>query len=109
MPEYCFTSDKGKTIERMFTMSTVPPEVVENGVIYKRDFSAEHRGQARGGAGWPMVSFCNGVLPRQIPEAQKILQEHGCPTEYTPQGKPIWTSRNHKLKFAKVFHLNETN
>ena len=103
MPIYCYTNDKGVTQERFFTMGAAPESIVVDGTKYSRNYSLEHRGQARGGEGWPIHSESMRVLPNQIEKTAELAHSKGVPTDFDRGGRPIWTNENHKQKYIKAF------
>lgn len=75
-----------------------------------RDFVAEHGGkkQVRGDI-WPMVSEMAGINPDQIKEYQEYDKMKGVPTQYTPEGDVVFTSRSHRKKYLAAHHLHDRN
>ena len=55
--------------------------------------------------GWkkPVLSDSMAVHPKQVKEAMERDKAAGVPTEYTSDGRPIWTSQAHKRAFMKSF------
>ena len=50
----------------------------------------------------PLASDACGICPEQIPEAMEVDRAHGLGhTRYTPDGRPIFTSRSHRAKYLK--------
>jgi hypothetical protein len=73
-----------------------------------RDFWAEVNGRKRTD-GWPMVSEMAGINPDQIKEYQEFDKKMGVPTEYTPDGDVVWTSRSHRKKYCEAHRLFDRN
>lgn len=67
-----------------------------------------HR-EAPGGhspACWPMVSEAAGVHPKNIKVAMQHAREHGVPTEFTEDGRAIFTSRQHRKRYCELPGVN---
>jgi hypothetical protein len=58
---------------------------------------------------WPMESNAAGVAVSQISEAVDHAKSVGCPTEYSPRGNPIFTSRRHRKEFCEKHGLFDRN
>lgn len=75
----------------------------------------DRRGIAPGGRkkrwrNWPMASDAMGVHPKQIELARKLDRDRGAPpTEYTKDGRPIWTSEKHKRAFCRAHGTHDNN
>ncbi len=62
-------------------------------------------------SGYPMESDQWGCLPNQVPEFVEHARKMGCPTEYTKEGKAVFTDIGHYRKFmrcANKFYNNHT-
>lgn len=57
------------------------------------------------GAGWPMVSDAAAVAPSQISEAREIDRANGVPTNYTPQGQPVFENRAHRKRYLRAHRM----
>lgn len=55
-----------------------------------------------GTKGWPITGWSCFVHPSQVPEAQALAAKHGCPTEFTKRGEPIWRDQRHQDKYLKA-------
>ncbi len=51
--------------------------------------------------GYPYESNQWGCLPVQVPEFVEHAKKMGCPTEYTKQGKAVFTDFGHYKKFMR--------
>jgi len=58
---------------------------------------------------WPMASDAMGVHPDQIAEVMEYDRKHGVPTEYTADGRPILTSREHRKRYAEAHRFFDRN
>jgi hypothetical protein len=99
MLTYCFTTNDGLTVDRTFQMGHTPDSItLPNGKEAKRDIAAEHSGQRSGRAGWPIECYASGVHPDQAPELREHFEKHGCPTEVTRNGDPIYRDHQHRKR-----------
>ncbi len=60
--------------------------------------------------GWkPIVSDALACHPKQVKEAEALAKARGVPTEFQPDGRPIFTSRSHRREYMKQhgFHDND--
>ena len=76
--------------------------------VMQRDFRAEHGKQLHGDI-WPMASVAAGVSPEEVPEMMKYDREKGIPTEYTNDGDPVFTSREHRKRYCEAHELFDRN
>lgn len=54
---------------------------------------------------WPITpDACALEHPSLIESAKEYAKKHGCPTDYTPDGRPIIRSLNHYRKYCRVFN-----
>lgn len=74
MPTYCYTNDRGETVERYYAPESAPLSVIENGERYDRDLRAEMPQAGRVRRGNP-----TRVAPKWDPHFRR----------HTPQGWPI--------------------
>lgn len=110
MPIYCYTTDDGVTVDRTFQMGKAPEEVVlENGKIAKRDLAAQLQGGPRSGSKgeWPIVCCASGVHADQSQELRDHFKDHGCPTEVTGDGDPVYRDHQHRKKALKCRGLHD--
>ena len=102
MPNYCFTTEDGLTVERVFQMGRAPSEVtLPNGRVATRDFRAEHP-QRRAGGGWPFECFASGVNAAQAPELRKFFAETRFDCDVTADGDPVYRNPKHRKEALKL-------
>lgn len=53
-------------------------------------------------AKWPIKSESMGVHSSQVKDCREWSKKQGCPTDYTPDGRPILTSEHHRNRFCKM-------
>lgn len=51
----------------------------------------------------PLASVALGVHPDQVPEAREDAKRLGVPTEFTPGGRPVFTSSRHMRRYCKAY------
>lgn len=120
MPIYCYKLPSGEIIEQMHKMGAAPQKVrVKGKGVAIRDFQSEHvSGQmvrtenpvaqsAKPGRPWPMTCYASGVHPEQAGELRKHLANHGCPTEISKGGDPVYTSAAHRKCALKCRGLHD--
>ena len=83
-------------------MGDAPSEIIIEGFdkVFKRDFAAEQVGRPSR-AGWPLTCFASGVNANQAGELRDHFKKHGCPTEVTRNGDPVYTSHSHRKRALK--------
>lgn len=57
--------------------------------------------------GWPMNCEASGCHPSQVGEFTKMMSDEGVPTDFTPDGRAIYTSRSHRRKALKVRGMHD--
>ena len=120
MPIYCYRTEAGYLLERVFRMGEAPEKIkdpVSKGFFATRDYGAEgvtgtvvrteHRSKLK--RLWPMTCYASGVHPSQAGELRQHLRERGCPTEVTKGGDPIYNSPAHRKKALKVRGMHDRN
>lgn len=51
----------------------------------------------------PKACVALAVHPSQVPEAVESARRKGVPTDFTPQGRPLFTSRAHQKRYLKAY------
>lgn len=58
---------------------------------------------------WPIKSDALGVHPKQAREAEEHARQKGVPTEFTPQGQPVFRSREHRKQYCRAYGVYDRN
>lgn len=83
----------GEEVSKKRFYKAQPPVLQESGV---------------GLIGWkPIASDGAGVHPDQIPEAEAHAKAMGVPTEFLPNGCPVFTSRSHRKAYLHAHHFHD--
>ena len=102
MPTYCYKTEDGIVVERVFRMGEAPRTVqTEEGKTATRDYASEHK-SAPTSAGWPLECVASGVHPDQAGELRQYFKRHGVPTEVSKDGNPIYRDANHRKRALKA-------
>ena len=108
MPLYCYTcSVCGATREVQKPMAQSQSLELCNvdASVMHRDLCAEQGGYAHKPGAWPLLSDAAGVAEHQVPEAVEHSRRIGIPTDFTPDGRAIFTSRQHRKKYCEAIGL----
>lgn len=110
MPIYSFKCSCGqkKEVVRPMSESNLPVLCDIDGFEMMRDFKADFGKQHYGNI-WPMASYAAGVHHKQIPEMRKFDKEHEVPTDYTPDGDPLFRGPKHRTKYCEAHALFDRN
>ena len=75
------------------------------------EYMKKHRNDPKQGKikGWPMMCEASGCHREQVGKMQKMLSDAGCPTEFTPDGRAIYTSRSHRAKSLRIRRIHDKN
>lgn len=119
MPTYCF---KHPRTHRIFEISMSMRELSElktdpdTGIVTLpdgrkayRDHHTELVGYHHTPGTWPMLSDAAGVAPHQIEEVTKESVRAGIPTNFTEDGRAIFTSREHRKRYCEHIGLYDRN
>ena len=68
------------------------------------EYMKKHRnsGNYHKNTGWPMECEASGCHRTQVQEMQQMLSDAGCPTEFTRDGRAIYTSQSHRAKSLRI-------
>jgi hypothetical protein len=99
MPMYAYRNGR-RVVTRSFRVSERPETIVVDGKTYRRSFADERPG-VPSSAGWPMECVASGVHSSQAADLRRFFREHGCPTEVSADGNPIYRSAAHRRKALK--------
>jgi hypothetical protein len=101
MPFFCYETEDGEIIERMYDAGKAPSYIRVNGLIARRSFRSE-RVAVPATSGWPLTCYASGVNARDAKKLEKHLAQSGVPTEVTPDGDPVYTSASHRRKALRA-------
>lgn len=102
MPTYCYRRGR-RVVERVFSVRERPESILIDGRVFKRDRASEFGGvSVPSSSGWPMECVASGVHPSQAGELRKYFADHGCPTEVTADGNPVYRSAAHRKRALKL-------
>ena len=105
MPTYCYRSRdrRRRLVTRVFSVRERPETFTEKGVVFERSRADEWEGvSVPATSGWPLECVASGVHPSQAGELRKFYADHGCPTEVTADGNPVYRSAAHRKKALKL-------
>jgi hypothetical protein len=109
MPYYCFTDSEDNTISRFYAMGKAPKQIRLGGVVFRRNIRAEHAGVRHTPGNWPMKSDAAGVHPDQIKEAYEHSVKIGIPTQFVPDGRAVFTGKQHRKDYCRAIGLHDRN
>jgi len=109
MPRYGYKDNEGNVIFRVYPMGKIPKFFTLGGKKFKRDIRSEHASFKNTPGNWPMASDAAGVHPDQIQEASRVAVEKGVPTNFTPDGRAVFTSRQHRKAYCRTIGLHDRN
>ena len=114
MPTYCYEKPNGEIIEKIMTISEMEDfdkNPVLDGETVKRRVDVEMRGHSDVNDVWrqPIMSEGAGCHPSQVNEMKQHAAKHGVNTDYTKDGRAIFTSRSHRAAHLKAFGMHDRN
>jgi hypothetical protein len=71
------------------------------GKEFVRSFADERPG-VPSTKGWPLECVASGVHASQAGELREFYRKHGCPTEVSEDGNPIYRNAAHRRKALKL-------
>jgi len=101
MPTYCYETESGVSLEKVFPIGKAPKSVVHEGKVAKRSFLMESVGVPPK-TGWPITCYASGVNAEQAGELRDHLRREGVPTEVTRDGDPVYRNAKHRRKALKA-------
>lgn len=111
MPTYCYACECGEKFVRVLPAISCRKRVrcPACSRTAGRDFIAEHSTAAHHPGNWPLVSLAAGVHPSQVDEARTRAKNAGVPTDFTPDGRVVFKSRQHRKEYCQLrgFHDND--
>lgn len=67
-------------------------------------------GDGSGLIGWkPLASDALKVHPKQIAKAREDAEKKGVPTDFMPDGRPVFRSRQHRASYMKAYGFFDRN
>jgi hypothetical protein len=106
---YCYSTAAGEVIEESFPFGEAPSTITsECGVIYERDFAAEHNPR-RAGGGWPIECLGSSVHPSQAQELRDHFKSHGVGIEVKDNGRPVYENSQQRKRALKCRGLHDLN
>jgi len=117
MPVYCYRRSDNGEIEEVFMTSAEMLRrqrrdgsiTLDDGTKAIRDMGAEHGGFQDTPGTWPQRSDAMGVAVEQIPQARAKSIRDGVPTDFTPDGRAILTSRAHRKRYGESIGMYDRN
>lgn len=107
MPTYCFACPSGHKFEKTLSVMQASSKAAcpECKQAAERDFAAEHGSGGHHPGNWPLLSDGAGVHPDQIGEAYTKSVRDGVPTQFTKDGRAIFTSALHRKRYCESVGL----
>jgi len=116
MPTYEYIADDGEVVELVMSIGVMQTREDDKGCITlddgrkaRRKYSVSREDTRGGKSTWPMYSDAAGVGPTQIDEARRESLKMGIPTDFTPDGRAIFTSRLHRKMYCEAVGLYDRN
>ncbi|MDO8303434.1 MAG: hypothetical protein Q7T18_09350 [Sedimentisphaerales bacterium] len=117
MPIYCFRrADNHELVELAMSIAELDRRqkpsgqiVLDDGTAAFRDLMAEHGGRRHTPGNWPMCSDAAGVAAHQVGEAVAHSRQIGIPTDFTEDGRAIFTSPGHRKRYCEAIGLYDRN
>ena len=118
MPIYCYRrEDTGEPFQLAMTVAEMVKRQDGRGRIHLdgnvsalRDYAAERGAMIPERQNtWPMYSDAAGVHPDQIPQAMQVARERGVATDFTADGRAIFTSAKHRKDYCELYGLYDRN
>lgn len=103
-------SDDGEYVEtQVFYLDNKEVTEAEFRAAFPDAPLTEVKAPLRKGRGWPLISDALGVHCSQVAEATESAKAKGVPTEFTPAGQPIFTSREHRKQYCRAYGFFDRN
>ena len=106
---YRYKDEDGNVIFRVFAIGKQPRSIMVNGNKFESNSSQECNRPTSIAGNWPMVSTAAGVAASQATEAMVEAKQMGVPTDFTPDGDAIFTSRQHRKRYCQAVGLHDRN
>lgn len=109
MPTYLYRTKSGKIVERFMTMRELGERqgpdgtIRENGQVLRRVYSKPGLTGCESNPGWPIHSEAAGFLSDDdVQWAKDHDRQHGVPTQYDSDHRPIFTDSQHRKRYLKA-------
>ena len=103
MPMYCYRDGEDVICRHFAAHRPKPKRIRHNGRTYVRSPEDEWSSvSVPATSGWPIECVASGVHPSQAGELRDYFKKHGCPTEVTADGNPVYRDAAHRRKALKV-------
>ncbi|MEM9082598.1 MAG: hypothetical protein AAGB34_03300 [Planctomycetota bacterium] len=79
---------------------------LEDGRKARRLYVPQKRGRC---STWPMLSDGAAVHPSQAKGASEHARAHGVPTEFSRDGRPVFTGPDHRKNYCRLIGLRDRN
>lgn len=112
MPTYDYICECGATLSRVLPMSQCDATMscTRCGKRMQRDYATEQAGnKGKRTKTWPMKSDAAGVHPSQIASETERAGKMGIPTEFTPDGRAIFTGPKHRQRYCEAIGMFDRN
>lgn len=107
MPMYCFTSDDGTFVHKVFSIAGRPKTVTEGGKLFIRNVICEHSKMSSVNP-WPQFSCALGVGVDQIDSAERAAHDAGVALTYDRKtGDAKIESNQHRNTVLEMLELHD--
>lgn len=114
MPTYIYSEevDCGEVLELTMSSSEMMKrerggKIRHAGKTWYRRIDMEHGGFLGQPGAWPMKSQALGTTPADIGRMTTVMQAHGVPTDFAPDGRAILRDRDHRRRVMRVFGCHD--
>lgn len=113
MPAYCYTTDDGEVVERVYPMGKAPRKIkLRDGRTANRNFAVEHSAPVpTTDACWPLYSRALGVPPESVAEHTKFFADRGIPCEFKENKHGMYdmklNSRQHRRQVLRAVGMHD--
>lgn len=104
---YSYVAADGDCTLEQFKAGKAPLKITKNGKQFERGYPKTD--VARRANIWPMKSDAAGCGPDQVREFTDNASHVGVPTDFTKDGRAIFTSRNHRKRYCEAVGLYDRN
>jgi hypothetical protein len=111
MPAYCYTCSCGHEFARVLPVISCRKSVrcPKCHSLAKRDIAREHGGNVHRPGNWPLKSDAAGVHPLDVTEAMAHASSIGIPTDFTADGRAVFTSARHRKAYCQAIGMYDRN